>query len=191
VRDRVFVTTVALGRDINAGKHRIRSTAPHVSRCPNAVAVLSVKDYWPLVSLLPIAANSWSGQVLSRSSSRVRSPGSSTGAVALRSQTGLTGSDRPRTIRAAGAGTTPRAHMKLAVGRAARISSFAPADRRWPGRSGSASGSEGQGAEAAARAARRAALKPYRKFSHGRWRDAGQLGQLGTGGLQPSTISWT
>ena len=26
--------------------------------------------------------------------------------------------------------------------------------------------SEGQGAEAAARAARRAALKPYRKFSH-------------------------
>ena len=25
---------------------------------------------------------------------------------------------------------------------------------------------------AAARAARRAALKPYRKFSHGRWRDA-------------------
>jgi hypothetical protein len=44
---------------------------------------------------------------------------------------------------------------------------FAPADRRWPGRSGSASGSDGQGAETAARAARRAALKPYRKFSHG------------------------
>ena len=54
---------------------------------------------WPLVSLVPIAAVSWSGQVPSRSSSRVRSPGSSTGAVALRSQTALTGSDRPRTIR--------------------------------------------------------------------------------------------
>jgi len=53
-----------------------------------------------------------------------------------------------------------------------RVSSFAPADRRWPGRSGSVSGSEGEGAVAAARAARRAALKPYRKFSHALW---GQL----------------
>jgi len=35
-------------------------------------------------------------------------------------------------------------------------------------RSGSASGSEGERAESAARAARRAALKPYRKFSHRR-----------------------
>jgi integrase len=35
---------------------------------------------------------------------------------------------------------------------------FAPADRRWRRRSGSASGSEGERAESAARAARRAAL---------------------------------
>ena len=59
---------------------------------------LSVNSPWPLVSLLPIAAVFWSGQVLSRSSSRVRSPCNSTGAVALRPQTALTGSDRPRTI---------------------------------------------------------------------------------------------
>jgi len=45
---------------------------------------------------------------------------------------------------------------------------FAPADRRWRRRSGSASGSGGVRAVAAARAARRAALKAYRKFSHGR-----------------------
>ena len=51
------------------------------------------------MSLLPIAAISWSGQVLSRSFSRVRSPGSSTDAVVLRSQTALTGPYRPRTIR--------------------------------------------------------------------------------------------
>jgi hypothetical protein len=44
---------------------------------------------------------------------------------------------------------------------------FAPADRRWRRRSGSASGSGGVRAVAAARAAQRAALKPYRKFSHG------------------------
>ena len=44
---------------------------------------------------------------------------------------------------------------------------LAPADRRWRRRSGSASGSGGVRAVAAARAARRAALKPYRKFSHG------------------------
>jgi hypothetical protein len=43
---------------------------------------------------------------------------------------------------------------------------FAPADRRQCRRSGSVSESEGERAEAAARAARRAALKPYRKFSH-------------------------
>jgi hypothetical protein len=64
---------------------------------------------WPHVSLLPIATISWSGQVESRLSSRVRSPGSSTDAVVLRSPTALTGSDRPRTILAAGAGT-PRLH---------------------------------------------------------------------------------
>ncbi len=61
------------------------------------------------MSLLPIAANSWSGQVLSRSSSRVRSPGNSTDAVALRSQTALTGSDQPRTIRQREQGR-PRVH---------------------------------------------------------------------------------
>jgi hypothetical protein len=38
---------------------------------------------------------------------------------------------------------------------------------RWRRRSGSVSGSEGERAVSAARAARRAALKPYRKFSHG------------------------
>jgi hypothetical protein len=41
------------------------------------------------------------------------------------------------------------------------------ADRRWRRRSGSASGSEGERAEAAVRAARGAALKTYRRFSHG------------------------
>ncbi len=46
---------------------------------------------------------------------------------------------------------------------------FAPADRRWRRRSGSGSGSEGVRAVAAARAARRAALKPYRKFSQLPW----------------------
>ena len=40
---------------------------------------------------------------------------------------------------------------------------FAPADRRWPGRSGSASGSEGQGAVAAARAALRGRLETVQK----------------------------
>jgi hypothetical protein len=43
---------------------------------------------------------------------------------------------------------------------------FAPADRRWRGRSGSRGGSVGERAVTAARAALRAALKPYRKFSH-------------------------
>ena len=53
---------------------------------------------WPLVSLLPIAAIPLAGQVLSRSSSCVRSPGRFTEAVALRSQTALTGSAWPWTI---------------------------------------------------------------------------------------------
>ena len=59
---------------------------------------LKCRASWPLASMLPIAAISLAGQVLSRPSSRVRSPGSPTGAVALRSQTALTGSDRPWTI---------------------------------------------------------------------------------------------
>ena len=57
---------------------------------------------------------------------------------------------------------------------APELSLFAPADRRWRRRSGSASGSGGVRAESAARAARRAALKDvqkvlkmYRRFSHG------------------------
>jgi hypothetical protein len=50
----------------------------------------------PVVSMPPIAADSGTvGQVPSRPSSRVRSPGRSTAAVALRSQTALTGSGRP------------------------------------------------------------------------------------------------
>ena len=57
------------------------------------------------------------------------------------------------------------AALELVVNRGPKYPPFAPADRRWPGRSGSASGSEGVRAVAAARAARRAALKPYRKFS--------------------------
>ena len=76
------------------------------------------------MSLLPIAANIRARQVLSRSSSRVRSPGSLTGAVVLRSQTALTGSDRPGTIPAAGAGTPPPARVKLAVYQAARLPAF-------------------------------------------------------------------
>ena len=47
---------------------------------------------------------------------------------------------------------------------------FAPADRRWRRRSGSVSGSEGERAVSAARAARRAALKPYGKISPRRTR---------------------
>jgi hypothetical protein len=43
---------------------------------------------------------------------------------------------------------------------------FAPADRRWRRRRGSAGGSDGVRAVLAARAALQAALKPYRKFSH-------------------------
>ena len=81
---------------------------------------LRTEMYLATLSLLPIAANSRSGQVLSRPTSRVRSPGSSTGAVVLRSQTALTGSDRSRTIPAAGAGMSP-AQLKLAVRQAARL----------------------------------------------------------------------
>jgi len=117
------------------------------------------------VSLLPIAAISWSGQVLSRSSSRVRSPGSSTGAVALRSQTALTGSDWLRTIRQREQGqptctgeTCCALNGPYFVFRASRPALVRP---EW-----SVSESDGQDAEAAARAARRAALKQYRKFSH-------------------------
>jgi hypothetical protein len=56
------------------------------------------RGLWPPVSLFPIAASTLAGQVLSRSSSRVRSPGSSTGLVVLRPQTALTGSGQPWTI---------------------------------------------------------------------------------------------
>jgi hypothetical protein len=89
-----------------------------------ALKGLSVNRPWPLVSLLPIAANSWSGQVLSRSSSRVRPPGSSTGVVVLRSQTALTGSVRPRTIPAAGSRDALAAQMNPAACQAARVSCF-------------------------------------------------------------------
>ena len=53
--------------------------------------------------------------------------------------------------------------MKLAVSHAARFHAFAPAARRWRRRSESASGSGGVRAVAAARAARRAALKTVQK----------------------------
>ena len=52
----------------------------------------------PLVSLLPIAAISLDGQVQSRPSSCVRSPGRFADAVVLRPQTDLTGPARPWTI---------------------------------------------------------------------------------------------
>lgn len=70
---------------------------------------LSVNGPWPLVSLLPIAATSKPGQVLSRPTSRVRSPGRFTDAVVLRSQTDLTGSGPASDNIAAGAGTPPAA----------------------------------------------------------------------------------
>jgi hypothetical protein len=116
------------------------------------------------VSLLSIAANSGTlGQVQSRPSSRVRLPRSSTGAVVLRSQTALTGSDRPGQFRQREQGRPTCTDETCCMSSGPSFMLFAPADRRWPGRSGSASGSEGQGAVAAARAARRAALKTYRK----------------------------
>ena len=98
---------------------------------------------WPLASMLPIAAISLAGQVQSRSSSRVPPPGSSTAAVGLRSQTALTGSDRPWTIPQREHGH-PAAELPVtAVGqrRPESLLPFAPADRRWRRRSGSASGS--------------------------------------------------
>jgi hypothetical protein len=135
--------------------------------------MLKWQSAWPLASMLPIAAISLAGQVRSRPSSRdARSPGSSTGAVVLRPQTALTGSDRPWTIPQRGHGH-PRGWASItAVGqqRPESLPPFAPADRRWRRRSGSASGSGGVRVVAAARAARRAALKPYRKFSHALWR---------------------
>jgi hypothetical protein len=100
---------------------------------------------WPLASMLPIAAISLAGQVQSRSSSRVPPPGNSTAAVGLRSQTALTGSDRPWTIPQREHGH-PAAELPVtAVGQRRPESPlpFAPADRRWRRRSGSASGSEG------------------------------------------------
>jgi hypothetical protein len=115
------------------------------------------------VSLLPIAANSWSGQVLSRSSSRVRSPGNSTDAVALRSQTALTGSDQPRTIRQREQGR-PRVHSGtycVLSGPCFVIRASRPALARPERR---ASESDGLGAEAAARAAPWGRLETVQKL---------------------------
>ena len=145
-------------------RHPAGSAAGVIARMLDIPALIG--QTWPLVSLLPIAANSWTGQVLSRPSSRVRSPGSLTGAVALRSQTALTGSDRPRTIRQREQGRPAATDETCCRSSGPGFMLFAPADRRWRRRSGSGSGSEGERAVAAARAARRAALKPYRKFSH-------------------------
>ena len=169
-------TPLVLRRPLNLHVRALRLAAAVLRRAVSsqvkpsardrAVAVLSVNEPWPLASMLPIAANSWSGQVRSRPSSRVRSPGSSTGAVVLRSQTALTGSARPWTIRS-GSRDAPQWTGELRRSSGPGLLAFAPADRRWRRRSGSASGSEGVRAVSAARAARRAALKPYRKFSHG------------------------
>jgi hypothetical protein len=98
-----------------------------------------------------------------RSFRDVHWPGTSAGAVDLRSQTALTGSDRPRTIPAAGAGM-PACTDETCCMSSGRFHPFAPADRRWRPRSGSGSGSGGVRAVAAARAARRAALKTVQKF---------------------------
>jgi hypothetical protein len=103
--------------------------------------------------MLPIAANSGTvGQVQSRLSSRVRSPGRFTDAVALRSQTALTGSARPGQYRQREHGhplppTDPE--CLLYVNGGPGIFCFAPAARRWRRRSGSASGSVGERAVAA------------------------------------------
>ena len=59
-----------------------------------------------------------------------------------------------------------------------RTSLVAPADRRWRRRCGSASESSGVRAVLAARAARRAALKPYRNFAPMGHRWDSWLGQL-------------
>ena len=131
------------------------------------------KRSWPLVPMLPIAAATLAGQVQSRPSSRVRSPGNLTGAIGLRPQTALTGSARSRTIpqREQGRrlatdetpvtscmpGGLPGSYLRASRPALAPAVAGAPA-----------------GAEACAPWRRRgrpvrAALKPYRKFSHALW----------------------
>ena len=158
-----------MGRDRPHGARRVRRNSVHgLLRRATRALTLKRQPSWPLASMLPIAATSLAGQVRSRPSSRVRSPGSSPGGVVPRSQTALTGSDRPWTILQREHGhPAANARGNCCMSSAARKSPlFAPADRRWRRRSGSASGSGGERAVAAARAARRAALKTYRKFSH-------------------------
>ena len=65
---------------------------------------------------------------------------------------------------------TPAAELPVtAIGqrRPESLPPFAPADRRWARPARSPSGVPDVAAVSAARAAQRAALKPYRKFSHG------------------------
>jgi hypothetical protein len=124
---------------------------------------------WPLVPMLPIAAISVAGQVQSRSSSRVRALCSSTGAVALRPQTALTGSDRPWTIpqREHGHPAVELLEKMRLVNSGPTASCFSrQTPRRWRRRSGSASGSEGVRAESAGRL-ETAVLARKRQPQHG------------------------
>jgi hypothetical protein len=74
------------------GDRACRARRDRRTRIPAALT-LKRQPSWPLVSLLPTAASSaTAGQVPSRPSSRVRRPCRFTDAVALRSQTALTGS---------------------------------------------------------------------------------------------------
>ena len=116
----------------------------------------------PLVPMLPIAAASLTVGLcwFCHPSSRVRSPGSFTDGVALRSQTALTGSARPWTI-------PQREHGPPAAAPGnCRRSTAAEADRKWQhprGRtygSANAQVSDGIGPAGSAFERRIAAIKP-------------------------------
>ena len=117
------------------------------------------------MSLLPTAANSaTAGQVQSRPSSRVCAPRRFTDAVARRSQTALTGSAR-RGQWISGSKPTCIVVREIHGGPGFNVS-------RQPTGVGAAVAGAPAGAKASAPRRRRerpggAALKPYRKFSHG------------------------
>ena len=124
---------------------------PRPNRRPGHSCLVTTPDSCQLRNL---------GQVLSRPSSRLRSPGKLTGVVILRSQTDFTGpaqagQSRPRDQ------DNPTCTCEPAVCQAARIRPL-----RHPPGVGAAVAAAPGGAEAcavvAARAARRAALKTYR-----------------------------
>jgi len=107
--------------------------------------------------------------------------------VALRAQTGLTGSARSRTILQREQRQRPDGSNPVTAESQAAPSSvfFAPADWRWRRRSGS----EGERAVSAARAAQRAALKPYRKLSsHTRARQGQTEAGKGQTFVEPSQV---